>query len=108
MIYLDHSATTPVDPRVRDAMLPYFTEIFGNPSSLHRYGQRALAAVDESRQMVAAILHAQPREIVFTSGGTEANNLALKGAAWAGKARGHRILSSSIEHHAVSHSLRYL
>lgn len=86
MIYLDHSATTPVDPRVRAAMLPYFTEIFGNPSSLHRFGQAALAAVDDARQTVADILGAQTREIIFTANGTEANNLALRGIALAARA----------------------
>lgn len=101
MIYLDHSATTPIDPRVRDAMLPYFTEIFGNPSSLHRYGQDALAAVDDARQRVADILGAQPREIVFTANGTEANNLALRGVALANRARGNHIITTPIEHHAI-------
>lgn len=107
MIYLDHSATTPVDPRVRDAMLPYFAELFGNPSSLHRYGQQALAAVDEARQTVADILGAHVREIVFTGNGTEANNLALRGIAVAARARmGDRegrfhIITTPIEHHAI-------
>src|SRR5437867_4020456 len=90
MIYFDHSATTPVDPRVREAMLPYLDEIFGNPSSLHRYGQRALAAVDEARQTVADILHAQPRDIVFTANGTEADNLALRGVALRAFSEGKR------------------
>ena len=107
-IYLDHAATTPVRPEVIAAMLPYLGETFGNPSSAHAYGRRARAALDEAHERLAGRLHAEPREIVFTSGGTEANNLALKGAAWAGKARGHRIVTSSIEHHAVGHSLRYL
>jgi len=107
-IYLDHAATTPVRPEVVEAMLPYLTEVFGNPSSAHAYGRRAREGLDEARESLASRLGAQPREIVFTSGGTEANNLALKGAAWAGKARGHRIVTSSIEHHAVGHSLRYL
>jgi cysteine desulfurase len=107
-IYLDHAATTPVRPEVVEAMLPYLSEVFGNPSSAHAYGRQARAALDEARESLAGRLHAEPREIVFTSGGTEANNLALKGAAWAGKARGHRIVTSSIEHHAVAHSLRYL
>ncbi len=101
MIYLDHSATTPVDPRVRDAMLPYFTEQFGNPSSLHRYGQMALAAVDDARQTVADILSAPVREIVFTGNGTEANNLALRGIALANRARGNHIITTPIEHHAI-------
>jgi cysteine desulfurase len=106
-VYLDHSATTPVDPRVRDAMLPYLTEIFGNPSSLHRFGQRALAAVDESRRTVAEILHAQPNDIVFTANGTEADNLALRGVAFAMRAprsqSEHRthIITTPIEHHAI-------
>lgn len=107
MIYLDHSATTPVDPRVRDAMLPYFSELFGNPSSLHRYGQQALAAVDDARQTVADILGARAREIVFTGNGTEANNLALRGAAFAARSqmgehdgRPH-IITTPIEHHAI-------
>jgi cysteine desulfurase len=89
-------------------MLPFFTEQFGNPSSAHSFGRRTRAALDEAHERVAARLHAEPREIIFTSGGTEANNLALKGAAWAGKARGHRIVTSPVEHHAVGHTLRYL
>ena len=89
-------------------MLPYLTESFGNPSSAHGFGRAARAGLDEAHERVAARLHAGGREIVFTSGGTEANNLALKGAAWAGKARGHRIVTSSVEHHAVGHTLRYL
>jgi cysteine desulfurase len=100
-IYLDHSATTPVDPRVREAMLPYLTEQFGNPSSLHRFGQQALAAVDESRRTVAEILHAQPNDVVFTANGTEADNLALRGVAWANRARGNHIITTPIEHHAI-------
>lgn len=104
MIYLDHSATTPVDPRVRDAMLPYFTEIFGNPSSLHRFGQNALAAVDDARQTIADILGAQTREIIFTANGTEANNLALRGIALAQRAydpRRNHIITTPVEHHAI-------
>ncbi len=107
-IYLDHAATTPVRPEVVDAMLPYLTEVFGNPSSAHAYGRRARAALDEAHERLATRLNVGPREVVFTSGGTESNNLALKGAAWAGKAHGHRIVTSSIEHHAVGHTLRYL
>ena len=107
-IYLDHAATTPLRREVFDAMLPYLTESFGNPSSAHGYGRAARAGLDEAHERVARRLHAEGREIVFTSGGTEANNLALKGAAWAGKARGHRIVTSAVEHHAVGHTLRYL
>jgi cysteine desulfurase len=107
-IYLDHAATTPVRREVVDAMLPYLTEDFGNASSAHWYGRRARAALDDAHDRFARALHAEPREIVFTSGGTEANNLALKGAAWAGRARGHQIVTTSVEHHAVHHTLRYL
>ncbi len=107
-IYLDHASTTPVRREVVDAMLPLLTEHFGNPSSAHAYGRRARASLDEAHERLATRLNVGPREIVFTSGGTEANNLALKGAAWAGKARGHRIVTSSVEHHAVGHTLRYL
>lgn len=107
-IYLDNAATTPLRPEVLEAMLPYLTEQFGNPSSAHALGRAARAALDEAHERVAARLNAEPREIVLTSGGTEANNLALKGAAWAGKARGHRIVTTTVEHHAVGHTLRYL
>jgi cysteine desulfurase len=107
-IYLDHAATTPMRQEVLDAMLPYLTETFGNPSSAHAPGRAARAALDEAHDRVAARIGAEGREIVFTSGGTEANNLALKGAAWASSARGHRIVTSSVEHHAVGHTLRYL
>ncbi len=107
-IYLDHAATTPVRREVLDAMLPFLTESFGNPSSAHAFGRVARAALDDAHDRLAAALGVEPREVVFTSGGTEANNLALKGAAWASKARGHRIVTSSIEHHAVGHALRYL
>ena len=89
-------------------MLPFLGAEFGNPSSAHWYGRRARAALDEAHERLARGLNADAREIVFTSGGTESINLALKGAAWAGRARGHRIVTSSIEHHAVHHSLRYL
>ena len=107
-IYLDHAATTPLRREALDAMLPFLTDQFGNPSSAHSFGRRTRAALDEAHERVATRLHAEPREIIFTSGGTEANNLALKGAAWAGKARGHRIVTSPVEHHAVGHTLRYL
>ena len=107
-IYLDHAATTPLRREVLDAMLPFLTTEFGNPSSAHALGRKARAALDEAHERIAARLNAEAREIVITSGGTEANNLALKGASWAGKAQGHRIITSSIEHHAVAHTLRYL
>jgi cysteine desulfurase len=107
-IYLDHAATTPMRREALEAMLPYLTENFGNASSPHGFGQRARAGLDEAHEKVAGALGATPREIVFTSGGTEANNLALKGAAWAGKARGHRIVTTTVEHHSVGHTVRYL
>ena len=107
-MYLDHAATTPLRREVLEAMLPYLTDSFGNPSSAHAFGRAARAGLDDAHERLAARLGIEPRELVFTSGGTEANNLALKGAAWASKARGHRIVTSAIEHHAVGHTLRYL
>ena len=100
-IYLDHAATTPLRPEVLEAMLPYLTEHFGNASSLHAEGRRARQGVDEARERIAAILGAKPREIVFTSGGSEGDNLAIKGVAWAASARGRHIVTSSVEHKAV-------
>ena len=100
-IYLDHAATTPMRDEVLAAMLPYLTEHFGNASSLHAEGRRARQGVDEARERIAAILGAKPREVVFTSGGSEGDNLALKGAAWAASARGRHIVTSSVEHKAV-------
>ena len=100
-IYLDHAATTPLREEVLAAMLPYLTDHFGNPSSLHAAGRRARQGLDEAREGIAAILGAKPREIVFTGGGSEADNLALKGAAWAASARGRHIVTSSVEHKAV-------
>lgn len=102
MIYLDYAATTPVDPRVLDAMMPYFRESFGNPSSIHRFGQKAEAAVDEAREKVATVLNCRPDEIIFTSGGSEADNLALRGAAMAHHTTGKWILTAKTEHPAVS------
>jgi cysteine desulfurase len=107
-IYLDHAATTPLRVEAREAMLAWLTEEFGNPSSSHSFGRKARAGLDEAHERIARATGAQAREIVLTSGGTESNNLAIKGAAWAGKARGHRIVASSVEHHSVGHSLRYL
>ena len=107
-IYLDHAATTPLRSEVLAAMLPYLTENYGNASSPHGFGRRARAGLDEAHERVGLAIGAQPREIVFTSGGSESNNLAIKGAAWAGKARGHRILTTAVEHHSVGHTLRYL
>ena len=107
-IYLDHAATTPLRREALDAMLPFLTDHFGNPSSAHSFGRKARAALDEAHERIAKRLGAEAREVIFTSGGTEANNLAIKGAAWAGKARGHRIVTSPVEHHAVGHTLEYL
>ena len=107
-IYLDHAATTPMRPEVLEAMLPLLTSDFGNPSSAHAPGRRARMALDEAHEGVAEALGAQPREIVFTAGGTEAANLAIKGAAWAGKAEGHRIVTSAVEHDATLNALQHL
>jgi cysteine desulfurase len=107
-IYLDHAATTPMRREVLDTMLPYLTEQFGNPSSAHSYGRKARSALDEAHEIVASCLGAGPREIVFTSGGTEASNLAIKGAAWAAKATGNHIVTSAIEHHATLHAVQHL
>jgi len=107
-IYLDHAATSPLRPEVLDAMLPYLTEHHGNPSSIHASGRRARQGLDEAREEIAAAIGAKPREIVFTSGGTEADNLAVKGIAWAGSARGRHVVTSSIEHKAVLNSCAML
>jgi cysteine desulfurase len=109
-IYLDHAATTPLDPRVLEAMLPYLTGRFGNPSSIHRLGREARQALDEARESVAEVLNASPQEIIFTSSGTEADNLAIQGVAQALslEGRGNHIIVSAIEHHAVLHTGDYL
>ncbi len=107
-IYLDHAATTPLREEVLTAMLPYLSEHFGNASSLHADGRRARQGLDEAREGIAAILGAKPREIVFTGGGSEADNLAIKGAAWAASARGRHVITSSVEHKAVLHSCSIL
>ena len=108
-IYLDHHATTPVDPQVLSAMLPYFTEKFGNPSSRqHVFGQEAAAAVAEGRAQVAALVGAHPEEIVFTSGATESDNLAIRGAARSLAPRGRHVVTTTIEHPAVLEPCRTL
>lgn len=107
-IYLDYAATTPTHPEVVKAMLPYFTEAFGNPSSIYFYGQEAKGAIEEARDKVADLIGAQNEEIVFTSGGTEADNFALEGVAFAKESKGNHIITSSIEHHAVIETCKFL
>ncbi len=109
-VYLDYAATTPVDERVIQAMLPYFSTVFGNPSSIHYFGQQAEAALENSRQVVADCLHARPEEIIFTACGTESDNLALRGVAFEQRKRkkANHILISPVEHHAVSMTARQL
>ena len=109
MIYLDYAATTPVDVRVLDAMTPYFADSFGNPSSVHRFGQRAEAAVESARETVASALHCRPDEIIFTSCGSESDNLALRGAMMFGLQNDRPwLLTSRAEHHAVSKTAEQL
>lgn len=112
-VYLDHAATTPVDPDALRAMAPWFTEYFGNPSSIYQLGQQSRAALDEARARCAAVLHCHPSEIVFTSGATESNNLALAGSVWSMRERQPdasppHIVVSAIEHHAVLHKAEWL
>jgi cysteine desulfurase len=107
-IYLDYNATTPIDREVADAMTPYLYEHFGNPSSSHPYGVTTKRAVEAARSQVAALLDCQPENIVFTSGGTESNNAAIKGAALAGRARGNHVITSAVEHPAVTEVCRWL
>lgn len=114
LIYLDHAATTPTDPSVVQAMLPYFSANYGNPSSIYRVGQLARTGLDRARQAVASVLGSRTSEIVFTSGATESNNLALKGIAWAARlanltnAQPPHVITSAIEHHAVLHAAQAL
>jgi len=107
-IYLDYAATTPTHPEVAKAMAPYFTDAFGNPSTLYSYGQEAKGAIEEARVKVAGLIGAQDEEIVFTSGGTEADNFALKGVAYANEKRGNHIITTPIEHHAVIETCKFL
>ena len=107
-IYLDHAGTTPTDPNVVEAMLPYFTQCYGNPSSIHTVGQEARFALDEARDRVAAVLNCRSREIVFTGGGTEADNEAIFGVATALQESGKHVVTSSAEHHAVLHACQHL
>ena len=107
-IYLDYAATTPTRPEVVKAMSSYFSEAFGNPSSIHSHGQEAKGAIEEARTKVADLIGARDEEIVFTSGGTEADNFALKGVAFANESKGNHIITSSIEHHAVMETYKFL
>ena len=107
-IYLDHASTTPVREEVVEAMVPYFSEKFGNPSSIYPLGQEASDAVAEAREVLAGVIGAKPREIFFTSGGTESDNWAIKGFARANAAKGKHIITSAIEHHAVLHTCQAL
>ncbi|MEJ6952063.1 cysteine desulfurase NifS [Natronospora cellulosivora (SeqCode)] len=107
-IYLDHAATTRLSPQVFEAMEPYFTKFYGNPSSVYTTGQESARAVSDSREKVAEILGAEEQEIIFTAGGTEANNMAIKGVAFALQDQGKHIITSSIEHHAVLHACEQL
>lgn len=108
IIYLDHAATTPVRREVLEAMLPYFNEKFGNPSSIYSLGRDSKKAIEESREVVAKAIGAQPREIFFTGSGTEADNWAIKGIAYANRKKGKHIITTAIEHHAVLHTCQYL
>jgi cysteine desulfurase len=107
-VYLDNAATTPILPEVKETMLPFLGEVFGNPQSLHEWGDGAREAVDEAREKVAGLIGGQAEEIIFTSGGTESNNLAVKGLALAGQAKGKHVVVSAIEHFSVLHSARTL
>ena len=107
-VYLDNAATTPVHPEVIEIMVKYMAQDFGNPSSIHSFGRDARKAVDSAREHVAALIGATPREMIFTSGGTEADNLAIRGIAYAYRERGNHIITSPVEHHAVLHTCDYL
>ena len=107
-IYLDYAATTPVHPEVVKAMLPYFSDVFGNPSAIYSYGQEAAAALEEARAKVAGLIGSRSEEIVFTSGGTEADNMALIGVANAMRSRGNHIITTAIEHHAIIETAKFL
>ncbi len=107
-IYMDNAATTPVSQEVLNFMLPYFTQVYGNASSIHQTGREAAKAIAEARRQVAAAIGAKPEEIYFTAGGSESDNWAIKGTAFARKAKGNHIITSAIEHHAVLHTCQWL
>lgn len=108
IIYLDHAATTALDQRVLETMIPYFTTEYGNASSIYTLGRHAMQAIDGAREEVAEILNCRPTEIIFTGGGSESDNLAIKGLAFTAQKKGKHIITSSIEHHAVLHTCNYL
>uniref|UniRef100_UPI0025801818 cysteine desulfurase family protein n=1 Tax=Methanobacterium sp. TaxID=2164 RepID=UPI0025801818 len=108
MSYMDHSATSPVNPEVLKEMLPYFTESFGNASTLYALGREARTAMEKAREQVASLIGAQPEEVYFTSGGTESDNIAIKGTASKLKNKGNHIITSDIEHPAVEETCKYL
>lgn len=108
IVYLDHAGTTPMDSQVLEVMTPYFSQLYGNPSSIHAVGQEARYALDESRERVAQVLHCRAREVVFTGGGTESDNAAVYGVATALQETGNHIITSSAEHHAVLHSCQHM
>jgi cysteine desulfurase len=107
-LYMDYSATTPVKQEVVDAMLPYFTEYFGNASSFHTFGREAKEALDKAREQVADLINAKPGEVFFTAGGSESDNWALEGVAYANREKGNHIITTKIEHHAILHTCEYL
>ena len=107
-LYMDYSATTPVKKEVLDAMMPYLTDYFGNASSFHTFGREAKSALDKAREQVASLVNAKPNEIYFTAGGTESDNWALEGVAFAHKDKGNHIITSKIEHHGILHTCEYL
>ena len=107
-IYFDYNATTPLDADVREAMAPFLDRIYGNPSSVHHIGREARALLDEARDRVAQVFQSKPSEVVFTSGGTESNNLAIFGVARLLRSKGSHLITTQVEHHAVLHAFRYL
>lgn len=107
-VYLDHAATTPLDPRVLDVMLPYLTTEYGNASSIYTLGRHAMQAIDRAREQVAEVIHCRPTEIAFAGCGSESDNLAIKGTAYASQKKGNHLITTQIEHHAVLHTCQYL
>ena len=108
IINMDHVAASPILPEVVDAMLPFLKEKYGNPSSMHSMGEEVTDAMDEAREKIAALINAKSQEIYFTSGGTEANNWALKGGLFANRAKGNHLITSSIEHFSIMHAIKAL